>query len=867
MNKINKLFLFTVLFLLLTLSFSISKDVHAASILYKVKSGDTLYLIANKYGTTITDITQTNKLTSTMLYVGQTLTINTNPNYTVKSGDTLYLISLKYNTLVEDLINFNSLSTTNIYVGQVLRVIPPNPVMDLKSGTYVNAQTVSLQNTLTDVSTYFSLDGSIPTSQNSLYTSPISINKTGILKLIATKNGNYSDISEFNYTINYPPKPVMSSLENGIYIGGQDMNLTASEGDIYYTLDGSLPNYLSTKYTIPVKLLKSSIVKAVVYNSSTKLYSTVKEYNITINKPAPPTSNVPSGRYEDIINVSLSSPDSNEIIYTLDGSDPSTSGIWFAGSIKIDKPVTLKAGSIKNGVMSDVNTFSYDIDLKPKTPQASVNPGRYDTIQTIALSSQSPNTELFYTTDGSIPSSLSNKYINAITLNQPTTIKAIAVNKYGFSSDIASFTYEILIKPEKPDIETTAGVYYTPVNIKISSQTMESTIYYTLDGTNPTIYSTKYLSEFTLDRTSTVKAISVSKYGVVSDLAWSTFEIYLTPENPDFNIKAGTYYTVQNIELSTIAPLAEIYYTLDNSEPTGNSFKYTQPIRINKSTTIKAKSIRNGYNSQTVTLSLKVYLQQFVSHKVASGETLDTIAKKYYSSAAEIMSLNNLSTSSIYSGQILKVYSYKYTVLSGDTLALIAEKNNTTVDAIISVNKMASDIIFIGQFLKLPAWGVYSGLSANKGQTVAKLPTCSASKLPPPSVTSRPEYNVTFSTQKEEDLYWLSRIIYAEASGEIYLGQVAVGNVVINRSKNQYMRIKDIIFESVSGYIQFEPVINGTVFNNSNASCQSAALEAYNGSRPVGNSLFFLNPKIAQSNWITNNRTYYTTIGNHDFYL
>lgn len=96
---------------------------------YTVKSGDTLYAIAKKYNTTVNAITTLNNLSSNSLSIGQTLKIptstqnTTEPTYIVKSGDTLYSIARKYNTTVSELINRNNLKTSNLKIGQEL-IIP-----------------------------------------------------------------------------------------------------------------------------------------------------------------------------------------------------------------------------------------------------------------------------------------------------------------------------------------------------------------------------------------------------------------------------------------------------------------------------------------------------------------------------------------------------------------------------------------------------------------------------------------------------------------------------------------------------------------------------------------------------------------------
>ena len=129
------------------------------------------------------------------------------------------------------------------------------------------------------------------------------------------------------------------------------------------------------------------------------------------------------------------------------------------------------------------------------------------------------------------------------------------------------------------------------------------------------------------------------------------------------------------------------------------------------------------------------------------------------------------------------------------------------------------------------------------------------------TITSGNEY------YNSDDLYWLSRIINAESSGEPLFGKIAVGNVILNRvaSPDFPDSVYNVIFDEVGG-IQFTPVANGTIFNTPSAESILAAKLCLDGASVVGNSLFFLNPTIATSSWITKNRAYISTIGNHKFY-
>lgn len=118
-----------------------------------------------------------------------------------------------------------------------------------------------------------------------------------------------------------------------------------------------------------------------------------------------------------------------------------------------------------------------------------------------------------------------------------------------------------------------------------------------------------------------------------------------------------------------------------------------------------------------------------------------------------------------------------------------------------------------------------------------------------------------------DDLYWLSRIISAESQGEPLEGKIAVGAVVLNRVASSLYpnTIYDVIFDKQYA-VQFEPAYNGTIYDTPTNESIIAAKLCLDGTNNVSNSLYFLNTATASSLWITNNRTYVTTIGNHSFY-
>ena len=126
---------------------------------------------------------------------------------------------------------------------------------------------------------------------------------------------------------------------------------------------------------------------------------------------------------------------------------------------------------------------------------------------------------------------------------------------------------------------------------------------------------------------------------------------------------------------------------------------------------------------------------------------------------------------------------------------------------------------------------------------------------------------VKWASYNEDEVYWLARIISAEAKGEPLEGQIAVGNVVLNRVRHAAYpnTIYGVIFDRKHG-TQFSPVSFGTIYQTPTASAVRAAKMCLEGYTLSDTALFFVNPRLATNSWIQKNRPYAFTIGNHDFY-
>lgn len=123
------------------------------------------------------------------------------------------------------------------------------------------------------------------------------------------------------------------------------------------------------------------------------------------------------------------------------------------------------------------------------------------------------------------------------------------------------------------------------------------------------------------------------------------------------------------------------------------------------------------------------------------------------------------------------------------------------------------------------------------------------------------------SFYRDDEVIWLARMISAEAKGESLIGQIAVGNVIMNRVRSPLYpnTIWGVIFDRRYG-VQFSPVLNGTVYDTPTYTAILAARICLEGTVLSDDSLFFVNPRKAPNSWIAMTRVYAYTIGNHDFY-
>jgi N-acetylmuramoyl-L-alanine amidase len=173
-----------------------------------------------------------------------------------------------------------------------------------------------------------------------------------------------------------------------------------------------------------------------------------------------------------------------------------------------------------------------------------------------------------------------------------------------------------------------------------------------------------------------------------------------------------------------------------------------------------------------------------------------------------------------------------YTVRNGDTLYDIAKQFGVSVGVLSAANRLRGDLIVPNQVLVIPE----HVLRYSRGDIC------------------------------EKDLLLLARIIHAEARGESFTGQVAVGAVIMNRlaSPDFPSDLREVIYQRTGNVYQFSPVGDGSIVLPPDERAFEAARQALTGNDPTQGALFFYNPDTADDTWI---RTLpvITRIGNHVF--
>jgi len=239
------------------------------------------------------------------------------------------------------------------------------------------------------------------------------------------------------------------------------------------------------------------------------------------------------------------------------------------------------------------------------TPTFSLSPGTYSTSQVVTISDSTPSATIYYTTDGTKPTSASTTYTVPIKIASTETIEAIAIASGDTSSAVASAAYTIGPPPvtATPTFSPVAGTYTSAQSVTIMDATSGAAIYYTTDGSTPNTTSLLYSAPIQVSSTETIEAIAIANGDTSSAVASATYTIGPPPvtAGPSFSPAPGSYSSAQSVSLTDVTSGAAIYYTTDGSTPTTSSPIYSAPIQVSSTETIQAIAVATGDSPSPVT--------------------------------------------------------------------------------------------------------------------------------------------------------------------------------------------------------------------------------------------------------------------------
>jgi hypothetical protein len=417
------------------------------------------------------------------------------------------------------------------------------------------------------------------------------------------------------FTPSFSPPPATYNTPQSVMLTDISPGVT-----IYYTTNGSTPTTASTPYTGPIPVSTTTTINAIAagggYSPSvlaSGIYSIVTA--MPSFSPPPATYNTPQS-----VTLTDSTPGAT-IYYTTNGSTPTAASTPYTGPIPVSTTTTIKAIAVGGSGVSSVVTATYAFTTAAPTFSLATWVS-YSTPQSVTLTDSTPGATIYYTTNGSTPTTASTPYTGPIPVSTTTTINAIAAVGGAGPSAVASATYTFTALA--PTFSLASWVTYnTPQSVTLTDSTSGVTIYYTTNGSTPTTASKQYAGPIAVSTTTTINAIAVGGGYGASSVASATYTF--TTAAPTFSLASWvSYSTPQSVTLADATPGVTIYYTTNGSTPTTSSTPYTGPIAVSTTTTIKAIAMGGGNGASSVASATYTFTAAVPTFSLASWVSYST---------------------------------------------------------------------------------------------------------------------------------------------------------------------------------------------------------------------------------------------------
>ncbi len=412
--------------------------------------------------------------------------------------------------------------------------------------------------------------------------------------------------------------PASGSYSNDVTVNFKT-TLDASAAQTFrYTTDGSYPTPFSSSGAFLT--ISGGAVPVQARNFSPDYATSASVSNYYTFFVNPPVISPAGASSDNPVTVTLTSDTAGAAIYWAIDSDPITNS--YTAPFALGTNGTLKVKAFKSGYTNSVissNVFSLVVADPVITP-AGTNANNDVTVN---ITSDTTNAVIRYTLDGNDPKTNSTQFAGPLTINKSLTLKAIAYQDGFVPSQIVSNVFNLTVA-DPALLPVNGATSDNPVLVTVTNATTGATNYWTVDNSDPTTNSTVYSGPFFLSNSGTLKVKGFRGGYAASQVVSAPF--LLTVDAPAIIPGGFSSNDIVQVTLTNGTAGATNFWTIDGSDPTTNSTRYTGPFFLTTNGTLKAKAFFAGFLDSAVSsavFNLKV-ADPIIS---PSGATSDNLVK------------------------------------------------------------------------------------------------------------------------------------------------------------------------------------------------------------------------------------------------
>ena len=351
---------------------------------------------------------------------------------------------------------------------------------------------------------------------------------------------------------------------------------------------------------------------------------------VVVDNTPPQSQAQPAGGFFDSAQaISLSSDESATIYYTIDGSSPTTDSAVYSQPLAVSATTPLNFFAVDNaGNAETVHTEYYLFNNTPTAPDLAMasdtghsnsdNITNLTTLNFTVVAALGADVSLFssdFSLRADVQADNATGVWSATLNNVPEGTHTLSVlSQVGGNTYISPVTVTVQVDTTPPatsEASPMGGSYNTIQQVSLSNPD-NHTLYYTLDGSNPDASTSLYTAPISTadNATTTLKFLAIDTAGnTEASINTETYLIDSQPATTTASPEGGLYTESQTITLS-VNEAADIYYTLDGTEPDQNSTVYSTPIAISETTTLKYFAQDTLGNNETIQIQTYTIDQQ-----------------------------------------------------------------------------------------------------------------------------------------------------------------------------------------------------------------------------------------------------------------